>query len=77
MFMYLPWPFSRPAILIPMFLWTMYLVNKAVVAGPVLSLIDEAAEKVGFDPVPAPKPAESKQPAVEDVDLEEKTPSIA
>jgi hypothetical protein len=77
MFIYLEWPFSRPAILIPMLLWTMYLVNKSRVAGPVLSLIDEAAEKVGFDPVPAPKPVEMKQPAAEDVDLDEKSPSIA
>jgi hypothetical protein len=77
LFLYV-WPFSRPAILIPLFLWTMYLVNKSVVAGPVLSLIDEAAEKVGFDPVPAPKPAApAKQVIADDEDLEEKTPSIA
>src|SRR5262249_1274783 len=73
------WPWSRPAILIPLLLWTMYLVNKAVVASPVLSLIDEAAEKVGLDPVPAPpKPAEKPQTAAQpDIDLEEHSPSIA
>ncbi len=78
LFLYV-WPFSRPAVLIPTSLWTMYLVNKSLVARPVLSLIDEAAEKVGFDPVPAPKPAEqSKQKAEQDeLDLEEHTPSIA
>jgi hypothetical protein len=48
------------------------------VAGPVLSLIDEAAEKVGFDPVPAPKAAEqARHPAEPGLDLEEQTPSIA
>ncbi|HEY7091386.1 MAG TPA: glycosyltransferase [Tepidisphaeraceae bacterium] len=83
MFLYLPWPFSRPSLLIPLLLWTMYLVNKSLVAQPVLSLIDEAAEKVGFDPVPAPKPAQpakqdaaAAKPVDDDLD-EEHTPSVA
>jgi hypothetical protein len=73
------WPFSRPALLIPLLLWTMYLANKSVVAGPVLSLIDEAAAKAGFDPVPAVKPqAKSSQNSeIPEIDLEEHTPSIA
>jgi O-antigen biosynthesis protein len=55
LFMHL-WPFSRPAILIPLLLWTMYLVNKTVVVKPVLNLIDEVAEHAGFYPVPARAP---------------------
>lgn len=74
------WPFSRPAVLIPMLLWTMYIVNKSLVAGPVLSLIDEAAEKLGFDPVhsaPITPAAQKSPPAVaDDLDLEE-SPSVA
>src|SRR3954447_13104848 len=77
MFLYLPWPFSRPALLIPLLIWTMYVVNKEVVGNPVLSLIDEAAENVGFDPVPAPKPAPEKKSASGNLDLEEQSPSIA
>jgi GT2 family glycosyltransferase len=81
LFMYL-WPFSRPALLIPLLLWTMYLVNKSVVASPVLSLIDEAAEKAGFDPVPVAKPVKAieQKPAPVENDLEldeEHSPSIA
>lgn len=60
------WPFSRPAILIPLAWWTMYLVNRWRVFQPVLGLIDEAAEKAEFYPVPArppqlPQPAKSRQ----------------
>jgi glycosyltransferase involved in cell wall biosynthesis len=47
------WPFSRPAALIPMGWWAMYLVNRHRVTAPVLGLIDAAAEKAGFVPVPA------------------------
>jgi O-antigen biosynthesis protein len=55
------WPFSRPAILIPLAWWTMYVVNKWRVTPPVLGLIDEAAEKAAFLPVPA-KPVEKPSP---------------
>jgi glycosyltransferase involved in cell wall biosynthesis/exo-beta-1,3-glucanase (GH17 family) len=81
LFLYV-WPFSRPALLIPMFLWTMYLVNKSLVSGPVLNLIDEVAERVGFYPVhekpappaqPAPAPA---APAQDDVDLEDHVATV-
>jgi hypothetical protein len=77
------WPFSQPAVLIPLLLWTMYLVNKAVVKRPVLSLIDETAEKADFYPVgvvpvqPPPKPAATPISTDGDgLDLEE-SPSIA
>ena len=71
------WPFSRPAVLIPLAWWAMYLVNRWRVGRPVLGLIDAAAEKAGFYPVPAkqprptqsaiprePNPARSEPPAV-------------
>jgi hypothetical protein len=51
------WPFSRPAALIPMAWWAMFLVNRHRVTAPVLGLIDAAAEKAGFVPVPAVPPA--------------------
>jgi hypothetical protein len=47
------WPFSRPAVLIPVAWWAMYLVNRRRVSAPVLGLIDAAAEKAGYYPVPA------------------------
>jgi hypothetical protein len=83
LFLYV-WPFSRPALLIPMFLWTMYLVNKSLVSGPVLNLIDEVAERVGFYPVhekpappaqPAPAAA-APAPAPDDVDLEDHVATV-
>jgi hypothetical protein len=58
--LHIPWPFCRPALLIPLAWWTMYLVNKWRVSRPVLGLIDEAAEKAGFYPVPA-QPAEQNE----------------
>jgi glycosyltransferase involved in cell wall biosynthesis len=51
------WPFSRPALLIPLIWWAMYLVNRRRVSAPVLGLIDAAAEKAGFMPVPVPSSA--------------------
>ncbi|MFT3787467.1 MAG: glycosyltransferase [Tepidisphaeraceae bacterium] len=42
------WPFSRPSLLIPMVIWTMFLMTRWRVGRPVLGLIDEAAEKAGF-----------------------------
>ncbi len=47
------WPFSRPAVLLPIAGWAMYLFNKWKVSAPVLGLIDAAAEKAGFYPVHA------------------------
>ncbi|MDB5292318.1 MAG: glycosyl transferase family 2, partial [Phycisphaerales bacterium] len=50
------WPFSRAAVLIPLAVWAMYLVNRWLVSNPALGLIDEVAERAGFYPVPAKKP---------------------
>jgi glycosyltransferase involved in cell wall biosynthesis len=55
------WPFSRPAVLIPVAWWAMYLVNRRRVSAPVLGLIDAAAEKAGYYPVPA-YPVVDKKP---------------
>jgi glycosyltransferase involved in cell wall biosynthesis len=46
------WPFSRPAVLIPLIWWAIYLVNRWRVARPVLGLVDAAAEHAGFYPIP-------------------------
>jgi glycosyltransferase involved in cell wall biosynthesis len=56
------WPYSRPAVLIPVAWWAMYLVNSKRVSAPVLGLIDHAAEKAGFYPIPAPAAAGKKKP---------------
>lgn len=56
------WPFSRPALLIPVGWWAMYLVNRRRVSAPVLGLIDAAAEKAGFYPVGAAPAAEAVKP---------------
>jgi glycosyltransferase involved in cell wall biosynthesis len=64
--LYYVWPFSRPAVLIPLIWWAIYLVNRWKVAWPVMGLIDAAAERAGFYPVPgAPtkKPAAAPAPA--------------
>jgi glycosyltransferase involved in cell wall biosynthesis len=53
------WPFSRPAVLIPLAWWAMYLVNRRRVTAPVLGLIDHAAEQAGYMPLP-PEPAPAK-----------------
>jgi O-antigen biosynthesis protein len=45
------WPFSRPAVLIPLIWWAIYLVNRWRVARPVLGLVDAVAERTGFWPV--------------------------
>ena len=58
------WPFSRPAVLIPLAWWAMYLVNRRRVTVPVLGLIDHAAEQAGYIPLP-PEPAPAQpMPAV-------------
>lgn len=77
LFMYL-WPFSRPALLIPMTWWTMFLVNRWIVARPVLSLIGDAAEEAGFHPV-AIYPAVKSQavPVLSDDEELEEHASIA
>jgi hypothetical protein len=69
------WPFSRPAVLIPVGWWSMYLVNRRRVSAPVLGLIDAAAEKAGYIPLPAkpaPRPAQKPQtPAVVEPAIDE------
>ena len=73
------WPFSRPALLIPMTWWTMFLVNKWLVASPVLSLIDEAAEQADFMPIVEAKPEKAPftatAPIDDELDLEEQPAS--
>ncbi|HEV7300936.1 MAG TPA: glycosyltransferase [Tepidisphaeraceae bacterium] len=49
------WPFSRPAVLIPLVWWAMYAINRRMVIAPVLGLIDAAATKAGYYPVPTKK----------------------
>jgi glycosyltransferase involved in cell wall biosynthesis len=76
LFLYV-WPFSRPAILIPLLLWTMYLANKSLVASPVLNLIDEVAEKAGFYPILAKKESISDAPSdAAELNLDEQPAAI-
>jgi O-antigen biosynthesis protein len=72
------WPFSRAAVLIPLAWWSMYLVNRWHVTGPVLGLIDSVAEKAGFWPVPT-EPVEEKQvePAQQSAPAPATTPAPA
>lgn len=51
------WPFSRPAALIPLAAYTMFLVNRQRVLPSVVDLVDRAARDAGYYPVP-PKKAE-------------------
>jgi len=46
------WPFSRPSALIPVVMAALYLANRVRVVKPVLQLIDDSAEKLGFVAVP-------------------------
>jgi GT2 family glycosyltransferase len=71
------WPFSRTAVLIPLAWWAMYSVNRWRVSAPVLGLIDESAEHVGFYRVPTQKPEPDPQPrtpAPQPPKLEERKP---
>jgi len=49
--LYYLWPFSRPAILIPVVWWALFQINRRRVGRPVLGLVDGAAERGGFWPV--------------------------
>lgn len=42
------WPFSRPALLIPLVWYTLFTINRHRVARPILGLVSAAAEKAGF-----------------------------
>ncbi len=46
------WPYSRPSALIPVVMAALYLVNRVRVVKPVLQLIDDSADKLGFVAVP-------------------------
>jgi glycosyltransferase involved in cell wall biosynthesis len=62
------WPFSRPAVLIPLIWWAIYLVNRWRAARPVLGLVDTAAEHAGFWPIgvePVKMPDELPAPAAQ------------
>jgi len=59
------WPFSRPAILLPLAWWSMYVVNRHRVSRPVLGAIAAAAEHADFWPIPTKKKPEKKQPATD------------
>jgi glycosyltransferase involved in cell wall biosynthesis len=87
LFLNLDWPFSRPALLIPLTCWTMYLVNKSRVSAPILGLIDAAAAQARFDPVPAvktepgrpllqPKPPKPAGALADDDDLEDAAAAV-
>lgn len=71
------WPFSRPAVLIPLTFWAMYLMNKWRVTQPILGLIDDAADNAGYIPVYPKDHKPVKRAVVDEVDWEEHTPSIA
>ena len=59
LFLYV-WPFSRPALLIPLSWYTMFVVNKWRCTAPVLGLIDLAAEKGEYHRIPSRKVEQGK-----------------
>lgn len=82
------YPFSRVAVLLPLTIWAMYVVNRWRVTNPVLGLIDEVSEKAEFYPVfpkkvePEKKPRtirehEDAEQPLHDLDLDEGEPSVA
>lgn len=71
------WPFARPAVLIPIAWWTMYVVNKARVAEPVLGLVDLAAEKAEFTPMNVLEGKKQPKAAPVDDDELEESASLA
>ncbi|CAN5518992.1 hypothetical protein BH10PLA1_BH10PLA1_18830 [soil metagenome] len=70
------WPFSRPAVLVPMAVLAMYGVNRVRVLNPILGLVDEAAEHAGFMGV-HPKPKPTKAPAPQALVDEEEDEDLA
>jgi glycosyltransferase involved in cell wall biosynthesis len=75
------WPFSRPALLIPLAWWTMFVVNRYHVLNPVLGLIDHVAHEAEYYPVwdnpqDAPAPADAHG-VVEIIEAQESEPSMA
>jgi len=65
------WPFARPALLIPIAWWTLYVVNKARVVDPVMGLVDVAAEKAKYTPMNAMEEQKQAKPIIVDDELEE------
>jgi glycosyltransferase involved in cell wall biosynthesis len=61
------WPFSRPAVLIPLIWWAMFVFNRWRVGRPVLGLIDHAAVRAGFYPI---LPDGTSRPVEEESDLQ-------
>ncbi|MEM6562034.1 MAG: glycosyltransferase, partial [Planctomycetota bacterium] len=60
------WPFSRPAVMIPLTWWALFLFNQWKVRGPILGMVDTAAMKAGFWPVDEDeKKKRSAEPAEE------------
>ncbi|MEM8873699.1 MAG: glycosyltransferase [Planctomycetota bacterium] len=58
------WPFSRPAVLIPLTWWALFLFNKWKVRGPILGMVDTAAMKAGFWPVDEDARKDDPEPAM-------------
>lgn len=77
------WPFGRPALLIPLAWWAMFVVNRYHVLNPVLGLIDHVAAASGYYPVwHGQQTAASGTLAVEpfgasDIEAEDGQPSLA
>jgi GT2 family glycosyltransferase len=42
------WPSSRPAILLPLVWWSMYLISKQAILSPVVALVHQSAMDVGL-----------------------------
>lgn len=58
---HIPWTFSRTAFLIPLVWWSMYLMNKWRILGPMLGMVDHVAADAGFYPVATQQPPAQKQ----------------
>ncbi len=57
------WPHSRPAVLIPLVFWTMFLLNRWLVTGPVLGLIESVARENEFWPIWAQARPDEPEPS--------------
>jgi glycosyltransferase involved in cell wall biosynthesis len=78
------WPFSRPALLIPLAWWTMFVVNRYHVLNPVLGLIDHVAHEAEYYPVwdnprdaALPDVAAGDRASAQGIESEESEPSMA
>ena len=57
------WPFSRAAVLIPLVWWSMYLISKQRVLGPVMNVLQQSADEAGLVPVPVDGAPVEEKPA--------------